>query len=203
MSDSRESPQFGCHSSNREGYQVSFKNDSAGINSNEELENALWQNNARIYQVIGGNNQLKPFQRQTALYTLNGSDMSSLISENSPQTNNIVAREVNESSKPSPQFLNPVKVLNNQATRHLSLSSSTSPFMNNLPQYAELVKMQNSQILQSESPQINPINSKLNLNNIDSRFEDQWPQYMKRKSAFIEKSHLSISSIYTGNSNNK
>ena len=70
-----------------------------------------------------------------------------------------MAREVNESSKPSPQFLNPVKIYQNQGTRHLSLSSSTGPFKNNLPQYAEMVKWQNNQLLPSESPQLNPIKS--------------------------------------------
>lgn len=84
----------------------------------------------------------------------------------------------------SPEFLalssTPVKQnLNIYKNRKMSVQSS-SAFKNQLPQMAQLVKQQNSHKNFEPSPQQKGVSG--------------------RKSEFIQKSHLSISSIYTMNS---
>ena len=153
MSDSRESPQFGCEITKRDGIQSFGK-----ITENEELEGALWQNNTRFYQGNGGA-LMKPFKKHSSLYSFNKSEQSSVASENSPQVTNQITKEINESSKLTPKFTAQGRIFGSQGTRHLSLSNNTSPFKNQLPQYAEIIKMQSSKLIPSESPQINMVKS--------------------------------------------
>ena len=84
MSESRESPQFGCENVQREEIAQIDKWDIKG----EELDNSFCQNNARNYSTKGFEGVFKPFQKHASAYSFNGSELSSIVSENSPQITN-------------------------------------------------------------------------------------------------------------------
>lgn len=121
MSESGESPQFGCWSSNHEGSQN--RNDLYTIGKQEELEHAK-QNNVPT----------KMFQRQSTVFSFFGSEKSSETSEKENKTRN-----------QTPWFYGQGIVIQSDASKPLSMSNSSSPFRNNLAQIAELVRLQSEQ----------------------------------------------------------
>lgn len=179
MSIERESPQFGPSSSSREGFIYSSMLKFQQLNHNQdELEHANPSNLVAM----------KMFQKQNSIYSFNKTENSSQNnSETTPEKTAQEACKHSDETYRSPNFLEPGgHMIKHQDSlpvdqkRSMSLVHRSSPFKNQLSQIAEMVKLQNSNKTFEPSPKIG--------------------SFGKRQSAFVQKSHLSISSIYTMNS---
>lgn len=172
--ESGESPQFGWLTS-REG-SISTKN-GANINkqnTGEELQNAYIKNNSTM----------NIFNPKSSSFSFMGSERSSQTSESNQGSGQLQSSKNNANSDETKITPNFSKYSNSRIERSSSgfrSISSSSPFKNTLTQKAELVKMQKGNFLA----------------------KDIGENQNKRNSAILNKSHISISSIYTLESKSK
>lgn len=174
MSITRDSPHFGSLATQRDHYNATLMKYQKMNYSQDELENAY-----------AGQNKM--FQKRSSIFSFNKTENSSLASEVSPEKHPSTAKRVSNETNKSPQFLSPAisytHSLEADKKRSKSLIQSSSGFLNQLPQIAELVKKKGNNSGYEPSPKI--------------------IGQSKRQSAFFQQSHLSISSIQTFNSVSK
>lgn len=137
MTESRESPNFGCTSSNRDGKLYSFKHDFYNLGQHEELQDAHMKNN----------NMTNIFSKNNSLFSFNGSERSSQTSEKSIRENESVSKPMSDTSNITPNFLARIHIArSNEVSKTPPSSSSRGPFKNHLTQKAELVVKQKGQL---------------------------------------------------------
>mmetsp|Transcript_5367 Transcript_5367/g.4556 ORF Transcript_5367/g.4556 Transcript_5367/m.4556 type:complete len:294 (+) Transcript_5367:611-1492(+) len=174
MFETGESPQFGCPTSREGSLGTNHGASIAQQNIGEELQNAYIKNN----------NVVNLFNPRNSAFSFMGSEGSSQTSESnygSGGVQNLTKNVPSDESKATPQFSKYSASRVERSSSGFRSISSSSPFKNTLTQKAEMVKMQKGNFLA----------------------QDVKENQSKRNSALLQKSHISISSIYTMNSGAK